>query len=106
MHKKRKPEHWRFIQLVCKNEYIGMNIKDLRSEHARSAYCNKCGEEIVFEKSNTAHVTRHMKKKHPKELKKGAEDEKARKQNSFQSLMHQDVGTLRKPVAVLPPATE
>lgn len=80
MHKKRKPEHWRFIQLACKNEYIGMNIKDLRSEHARCAYCNKCGEEIVFEKSNTAYVTRHMKKKHPKELKKAAEEEKARKQ--------------------------
>ncbi|POM81768.1 Hypothetical protein PHPALM_214 [Phytophthora palmivora] len=68
--KKRKPQHWHFIQLVCKDEFIGMDVKPLRSQRARCAYCNKCKIENLFEKSSTAHVTRHMQKRHPKELKK------------------------------------
>ncbi|KAK1935100.1 hypothetical protein P3T76_010866 [Phytophthora citrophthora] len=61
MHKMRKPQHWRFIQLVRKEECSGIDILNLRSEHARCAFCNKCKVEITFEKSNTSSVTKHMK---------------------------------------------
>lgn len=88
MHKMRKPQHWRFIQLVCKDDYSHIHMDDLRSEHARCAFCNKCGVEIAFEKSNTAHVTKHMKTRHPKELKQATEEEESRRRNKTQILVH------------------
>ncbi|POM66572.1 Hypothetical protein PHPALM_17545 [Phytophthora palmivora] len=91
MHKKRKPQHWKFIQLVCNDEYIHMNKQDLRSEHARCAFCKKCNTEIKFEKACTANVTRHMAKLHAKELKQASAEETAPKKEQIQTLVHQDV---------------
>ncbi|EGZ19403.1 hypothetical protein PHYSODRAFT_297980 [Phytophthora sojae] len=85
MYKKRKPQNWQFIQLVCKDEFRGMNKQHLRSEHARCAYCTRCNKEIKFEKSCTTYVSKHMAKVHPKDLKQAVEAIEAQKRDQTQT---------------------
>ncbi|POM66827.1 LOW QUALITY PROTEIN: Hypothetical protein PHPALM_17259 [Phytophthora palmivora] len=73
-----------------------MNKQDLRSEHARCAFCKKCNTEIKLEKACTANVTRHMTKLHAKELKQAAAEETARKNEQIKTLVHQDVDPIPK----------
>lgn len=103
--KMRKPQHWVFIKLVCKDEFINMDKDKLRSEHARCAFCTKCNVEIKFEKSSTAYVTKHMEKFHCKELKAAVEAIAARKKSESQVLVHNEIKDLSDRTTVQQPAT-
>ncbi|RLN88645.1 hypothetical protein BBJ28_00011704, partial [Nothophytophthora sp. Chile5] len=70
MKKTHKPEHWQFMRLHPKDDYLSIPQDALTSDHAAGAYCLRCQCLVSYAKGQTSTVARHMVTYHQAEIEK------------------------------------